>query len=72
MTEFVLVSSDETRYSLTVAEQSRVERPVCVSFARRCKQKRICPFEECVCCYMRDFTENFTGINKADGPYDVV
>jgi len=64
-----VVSSDETRYSSVVAEQSRVER-LDLSVVADGNQKHICPFEEYVCCYKRDYSKNLTGNSAIDGHND--
>jgi len=68
MTEFMLVSSDETRDSSTVSgKETRFMSAVADGLNRNI----FVPLEEYVCCYTRDYSENLTGNNTADGHCDV-
>jgi len=55
-TELPEVSSDETRYSSVVAEQSRVEGLDLCQLWLQCKQKHIYPIEVYVSCLLCEIT----------------
>jgi len=58
-----VVSSDETSSSRTVScRETRF-----MSVVADGNQKHIRPFEDYVCCYMRDYSENLTGNSAIDG-----